>query len=146
MADVPDAALRGRAGFTLMEVMAASVIVAVVAGGTMMSLVAAARMTASQDHLTHAEASALAQESIEKFRNDGVDAMNPMWLADQVPLGWQADSIVVGAGGSESKLDLGTAKRCYRVVEADCDGVGGVGDCYGMQSRVCWNDVADCPC
>lgn len=135
-----------RQGLTLVEVVIASLVASIVAGGTMMAFVASTRMTTSQDLMTNAEASALAQEAVEQFRNRV--AADDTWLADQAALttnnGWVAEPLPA-TGGTESKLNVG-AKRCYRVRAADCDGVGGAGDCYAVQSRVCWNNVSNCPC
>ncbi|MBI4004127.1 MAG: hypothetical protein HY353_03815 [Candidatus Omnitrophica bacterium] len=132
-----------------MEVVIASLVASIVAGGTLMAFVASARMTTSQDLMTNAEASALAQEAVEQFRNRvTADPGDVMWWQTQAALtandGWVAEPLPA-TGGSESKLNAG-AKRCYRVRAADCDGVGGAGDCYAVQSRVCWNDVSNCPC
>ncbi len=69
---------------------------------------------------------------------------------------WAADPLVDEFGapyavGSASILDAdkdGTidGKRCYRAWRADCDGVGGVGDCYALQVKVCWGAVGGCTC
>jgi len=135
-----------RRGLTLVEVVIASLVASIVAGGTLMAFVASTRMTTSQDLMTNAEASALAQEAVEQFRNRV--AADDTWLSIQAALtandGWVAEPLPA-TGGTESKLNAG-AKRCYRVRAADCDGVGGAGDCYAVQSRVCWNDVSNCPC
>ena len=135
-------------GLTLVEVVIASLIASIVTGGTMMALVASTRMTASQDLGTYAEASALAQETIEEYRNEV--ATTSTWLQVQAAItandGWVAKLLPPSVGGTESKLNAATSKRCYRVRAADCDGVGGVGDCYAVQSRVCWNNVSNCPC
>ena len=138
-----------RRGLTLLEVIIASLVASIVAGGTLMAFVTAAKMTTSQDLMTNAEASALAREAVEQFRNRvTADEADVTWWQNQAALtandGWVAEPLPA-TGGSESKLNIG-AKRCYRVRAADCDGVGGAGDCYAVQSRVCWNDVSNCPC
>jgi len=135
-----------RRGLTLVEVVIASLVASIVAGGRLMAFVASTRMTTSQDLMTNAEASALAQEAVEQFRNRV--AADDTWLSIQAALtandGWVAEPLPA-TGGTESKLNA-SAKRCYRVRAADCDGVGGAGDCYAVQSRVCWNNVSNCPC
>ena len=131
----------------MVEVVIASLVASIVAGGTLMAFVTAARMTASQDPVANAEASALAQETVEKFRNFvGDDAMWNNWLTANADGSWHSDPPVVGSGGSESKLTVAGAKRCYRVTPADCDGDGAADDCVAVQSRVCWNNVSNCPC
>ena len=136
-------------GLTLVEVVIASLVASIVAGGTLMAFVASTRMTTSQDLMANAEASALAQETVEQFRNRvTANPADVMWWQTQAALtandGWVAEPLPA-TGGTASKLNAG-AKRCYRVRAADCDGVGGAGDCYAVQSRVCWNDVSNCPC
>ena len=138
-------------GLTLVEVVIASLIASIVAGGTLTAFVASSRMMGSQDLVTNAEASALAQETIEQFRNrvTAIQADMDWWAAQAASTandGWVAELLPPSVGGTESKLDAATSKRCYRVRVADCDGVGGPGDCYAVQSRVCWNDVSICPC
>lgn len=134
------------AGLTLLEVVIASLVASIVAGGTLMAFVASARMTTSQDVMTNAEASALAQQTIERFRNR-VDAYDT-WLADQTGLGWVADPLPC-TSGTASNLNA-TSRRCYRVTAADCDGDGSaVNDCFAVETRVCWigrTGVGACPC
>ena len=145
----PQRAHHGCHGFTLVEVIIASLVVAVVAGGTMMAFIASANMTGPysmsrpQDLPTLAEANALAQQTIESLRNDVemVGATESPVLATKAASGlWYCAPLP--AGGTASQL-TGAARR-YRVVLADCDGVGGAGDCYAVQSQVCWNQT--CPC
>lgn len=130
-------------GFTLIEVMAASTIAAVVASGTMMAFVAAARMSRIHNSGALAEASDFAQETLEGLYNH--IATDDTKLADEsvaVPP-WHDDPLPpVPAPGtnSESILWLTPTSRRYRVTSEDCDGVGGVGDCYAVTVRVCWND------
>src|SRR3990167_7537129 len=95
-------------GLTLLEVVIASLVASIVAGGTLMAFVASTRMTTSQDLMTSAEASALAQQTIERFRNE-VDATTTE-LADRVGLGWVNDPLP-GGGGSESNLNPGPTAR-----------------------------------
>jgi len=133
-------------GLTLVEVIIAALIVAVVAGGTMMAFIASANMTGPytptgpQDLPSLGEANHLAQELVESQRNEVVAGGGT--LATQVALGWQ--KVLMPASSPASKLTGG--RRCYRVVNADCDGVGGPGDCFGIQAKVCWNNLTECPC
>jgi len=130
-------------GYTLVEVVVASFLASVVAGGTMMAFVTAARMTQRQGDVRFAEASGLAQQTVEKFRNY-VEAGQP-WLTSKAPLGWCLDQLPSSVvAGTESILKM-SARRCYRVTPEDCDGVGGPGDCYALQVAVCWKDLSTCP-
>lgn len=132
-------------GFTLVEVMAASMIAAVVAGGTMAAFVAAARMSRAQNSPAFAEASGYAQETLERFRNS-IAADSP-WPADEADGLWRSDPLPA-TGGTQSILDMGgvPARRCYRVTPEDCDGAAGPPDCYAVDVKMCWKDVTGCPC
>ena len=136
-------------GFTLIEVMIASLIATVVAAGTLMANVTAARIVRAESHTMYAEASAYAQQTTEQFRNmvacgEGqpgewfdIATCNPIG----VPLGWTNDALP--AGGSESLTQYPNAKRCYRVTPTNCSGVN---DCLQVEVSVCWNDLTGCPC
>lgn len=134
-------------GFTLIEVMMAGVISALVAGGTMAAFVTAARITRVQNNPSTTEAVGYARDTVDHLRN--MVACDPgQWYAGAgctpaLPAGWVAEPIGFGAGGSESILN-GPTRRCYRAQPADCDGVGGAGDCVAVEVRVCWNDLANC--
>lgn len=134
-----------RKGLTLVEVVIASLVASIVAGGTLMAFVASTRMTTSQDLMTNAEASALAQRKIEEFRNHV--AADDNWLATEATKGWVTQTLP-GGGGTESNLNPGpNARYCYRVTQADCDGDAVLGDCYAVQSQVCWPPFdAECHC
>ena len=85
-------------GLTLVEVVIASLIASIVAGGTLMAFVTSARMTASQNPVANAEASALAQEMVEQFRNRvTADTVDVLWWQAQAGLtandGWVADTL-----------------------------------------------------
>jgi len=146
--------MRSRAsGFTLLEVLVASVIAAVIAGGTMMAFVTAARIGSQQSNPMMAEASGYAQQTLERFRNRV--AANSPWPASEADGVWRTDALPA-AGGTESMLNIGgvVARRCYRVTPEDCDGDGlradpvtpGEQDCYAVDAKVCWRDLAGCPC
>ena len=138
---------RGQAGFTLVEVLVASVIASVVAGGTMASYVAASRMMRAQSNPASAEAAGYAQDTVERFRNsvacDNAAWFTPATCTMALPAGWQVDALP-GAGGTDSILNTG-ARRCVRFTPQDCDGVGGADDCIQVDVQVCWNGAA-CPC
>lgn len=132
----------GRAGFTLMEVIMASVIASLVAGGTLAAFIAAARMTARQGSPAYAEAGGFAQQTLERIRN--AVAADDTWFQTQAAIGtWIADALP-GGGGSESIQAL-PAKRCYLVTPRDCDALPG-NDCYSVSVQVCWRDFTGCLC
>lgn len=129
----------------MIEVLAASMVAAVVAGGTMMAFVAAARMSRVQDGPGTAEASGYAQQTLEQFRNQV--ATDSTFLSTRAGPTWWKHALPAAAS-TQSILNMGgvVARRCYRVTAEDCDGVGGAGDCYAMQAKVCWKTLAGCPC
>lgn len=140
-------------GFTLIEVIVASLIASLVAGGTLAAFIAAARMTARQGSPAYAEASGFAQQTLERIRN--AVAADDTWFQTQVAIGgWIADGLP-GGGGSESiqtPPPPGNAKRCYLVTPQDCDNDGAVAnppaeqDCYSVSVQVCWRDLTGCLC
>ena len=152
-------------GFTLMEVVASSLVVSVVAVGTMMAFVTASRLSHRQNTPDVIEAEGHAQELMETFRNhvatDDLTLMNDATASEAAQAashGWVTDPAFVA--GDESVSGLKSAKRCYRVTPGDCDGdgvktgalVNGIAeaDCYVVQVQVCWNDVTpaggcECP-
>ncbi len=125
---------RSRAGMTLVEVIAASVLTSLVAGGTLMALTTAVHLAKRSSE--GVQVSHLAQQTLEKFRNhvacddawfDAACApttLPPANTPDLLP-----DGPVKDHGGT----------RLYTVAPADCDGVGGVGDCLRMDVTVHWN-------
>ena len=139
-------------GFTITEVLIASLIAAVVAGGTMMSFVTAARITRAKSNVGTAEASNYARETAEKYRN--YIACDSPWFnattcapTGGLPTTWQEDALPAPdpLANSESIL-IGGASRRFCVTAKDCDGggVGGPGNCYAIQVKVCWGGSA-CP-
>ena len=136
-------------GFTLIEVIIASLITSVVAAGTFMAFVAAARMNRVQNNPQNAEAADYAQQTIERFRSN--IACGGTWFdancGQTLPVGWQDDPLPAAAGaGNRSLLALPGAVaplRRYCVKPAnpiDC----AAGDCYSVQVKVCWNGTV-CP-
>ena len=136
---------RPASAFTLVEVLAAALIVAAVGGGTLMAFVTASRIARQRNSASTSEGGFFAQQTLERFRNDvSVDANRLPGLSGA---GWQSHPLPpapVAGSNTESILNEG-AKRCYQVYPADCDGVSGTGDCYGIQVKVCWNGTV-CPC
>lgn len=139
------------AGYTLLEVMVASIITSVAAAGTMAAIVAAARMTRQQNHAGTAEASWYAQDTAESLRN--MISCQSAWFDPAtcapvgVPGGWVAHALPAPPGGQadQSILDA-PARRCYRVTPVDMGGTAG-NEYYQLDVRMCWNnDLADCPC
>jgi len=127
-------------GFTLLEVLAASIVASVVAGGMLMAYMAAARMlppTSTEDSL---EAGEFAQQTLEGIRNHV--ATDDNYFAMRAGAGWQ-DDVLPAPSSSQSILNAG-AERRFCVVAADCDGVGGTGDCYAVSVKLCW-DGTSCP-
>jgi hypothetical protein len=128
-----------------LELLVASVVSVVVAGGTFMAFVAAARMRGEESNPATAEAAAYAQQTVERFRNR-VACQGSPWFDPAcnptLPAGWQSDPFV-GGGGTESIL-TGPARRCYQVQPFDCDGDGTDGDCLQMDVTVCWGDLTGC--
>ena len=143
----PLPAPRDARGFTLVEVLVASVIASVVAGGTLASYVAAARMMRAQSNPASGEAAGYAQDTIERYRNsvacDNAAWFNPANCAPALPAGWQAD-LLPGGGGTDSILNTG-ARRCFRLTPQNCDTNPADNDCIQIDVQVCWNG-APCPC
>ena len=131
-------------GFTLIEVIIASLITSVVAAGTFMAFVAAARMTRVQNNPQNAEAADYAQQTIERFRSN--IACSPPWFDASCNFIGQAkwqDDLLPGNAGTDSIVNTPTPGRRYCVKPAplvDC----AAGDCYSIQVKVCWNGTA-CP-
>ncbi|GEM_PF-863947 len=141
--------IRRVTGFTLIEVVVAALIASIVAAGTLMAFITAARMSARQGSPAYAEASGYAQQTLERIRN--AVAADDAWFQTQAAVGtWIADALP-GGGGSESIQAL-PAKRCYLVTPQDCDNDGAVAsppaeqDCYSVSVQVCWRDLAGCLC
>lgn len=133
-------------GFTLMELLMASIISSVIAGGTMASFVAAARMVRDQNIPSNAEASNYAEDTIERYRNLVAynDATFANWVTTNAGPAWHADPLP-GSGPAGSILSV-AHRRCFRVTPTNCDGVGPADDCFAVDVRVCWSDLSQCPC
>lgn len=150
---------RGRevlGGFTLTEVLIAAAIGAVVAWGTAAAFIAAGRMLKTQSMTAFAEASAYAQQTLERHRNR--IACDDPWFDPSTCnytglTTWQNDPLVDAAGnpysdsaGTESifnnALPPGVQRR-FCVTPDNCGGAAG--DCLKVQVHVCWNGSTACP-
>ena len=140
---------RSAGGFTLLEVVVAGMISALVAGGTMAAFITAARISQAQSNPGNAEAVGYARDTVDRLRNlvacDAGQWYSGAGCTPAIPGGWVAEPIAFGGGGSQSILNVPT-RRCYQAQPADCDGNGVNGDCVSVEVRVCWNDLANCPC
>ena len=146
---------RGERGLTLLEVLIAAVIAAVVAGGTAVSFATAARMMRAPSNSGAVEAGGYARQTAERLRTniacDGgwftADAACAPTAAVPPPPGiWTSDPLPAPTAGVESILTTG-ARRCYRVASQECDGAAPAGDCLSVEVNVCWNnEFANCPC
>jgi prepilin-type N-terminal cleavage/methylation domain-containing protein len=130
---------RADSGFSLVEVLVASVLAAVVAAGTMASFVTSARITRWHNATTMSEAGGHSLELLEQFRNVvGADATGD-FFKDNAGAGWLP--IPIGTiKGTTSALSVThqAATREYKVTAIDCDGVGGTGDCYALSVKTDW--------
>jgi Tfp pilus assembly protein PilV len=125
-----------RAGFTLIEILAAAIIGILIAAGTLMAFVTAAQLS-SQVAPYKVEASHLAQQTLERFRNR--IACDDDWF-DAVTCNGSPQSGPHTIPASSSITNLPLAVRTYNFAPgADVDG-DGTFDYYTMQVTVCWND------
>lgn len=128
-----------------MEILMASILAAVIAAGMMASLIAANRITHKHNASTMAEAGGQTQQLIEAVRTQvGADVTGQLLAAGTG--GWTG---FVFGGDKGQELQLAVSGQApvgqYRVDPADCDGVNGVGDCYTISVRACWDDSDACP-
>ena len=145
--------MRARSGMTLVEIIVAAVLTALVAGGTMIAFVTAAKMS-RRGGSSQAEAAFYAQQTVEKFRNKvacrqpsesapQTDPQNPAgdtWFnascQSDAPTGWQEDALPTGAAPSITGLG---AQREYEVVPGGDDfDNDGRPDYYRVTSKVTW--------
>lgn len=128
-------------GFTLLELVAALVVMVLAIGGTLTAFLTADRVSQHHNQTAYAEASGYAQQTAERFRNR-IAADSP-WRTGGLPSGWQDDAFAGQAPEPPSpSIRRQGATRRYRVTPQDCDRVGGVGDCYAIEVKVCWDDPA----
>ncbi len=134
--------LMSRRGFTLIEIIMAAAIAAVVAGGTMIAFVTA--LNISRRTSTNSEAAHLAQQTTERFRNRV--ACDDAWFdpaacaPSTLPAGWQADPVVPPTVPPTTRQYQITRDGALMApgITGDCDGTAGVGDCVVVQARVTW--------
>ena len=141
-------------GITLLEVLVAAVIAAVVVGGTMTAFLTATRVSkVSSEEMGTA---AYAQQTIERFRNKvacrqstedptSSASTTPTWFdsacapavpsSAQGPDNWETDGDLSGSG-------IPGATRQYQVVAVDCNGdsvaSNSIDDCLQVTSTVHW--------
>ena len=125
-------------GITLLEILIAAVIAAVVVGGTMTAFLSAT--TVSEVSSEEVGSAAYAQQTIERFRNkvacrQSTELTTDTWFdnacAPAAPSGVVTDGDLSGSG-------IPGATRQYQVVAVDCDGDGTAGDCLQVESKVHW--------
>lgn len=126
--------LTNHQGFSLVEIIAASVIGALLAGGTMTAFVMS--MKTSQEASGKAEAAQLAQQTLERFR-DQIACQDERWYDASCnptpPSGSVSDPLP-----TTSVLPTFAGTRNYTVTSEDCDGDGTAGDCLKVVSTVTW--------
>ncbi len=157
--------IRNRQGSTMVEVLVASIIGAVMAGGTVAAVVTAARMTRQSDSMASQEANGYAQHLLEELRNRV--AADDTFFRCAPAAAWingnssttPVDTMQSGCTGnmpqfllppntSENSIQTrypGTVRRCYRILPAQCDGVGPSTDCFRVNVQMCWGG-GSCPC
>ncbi len=131
----------GRRGISLMETIVAALVAALIIGGTMMAFVLAA-MISKRGGSNNVEAALFVQQSLERFRNHIAcddSWFNPASCAGTGVPAWTPDALPAAPPGSSSSVLPYGASRQYRVEPADCDGVGGPGDCFKVTAKVDWN-------
>lgn len=131
---------RDARGITLIEMLAAAMILSMLAGGTLMGFATASRISTQTSGRT--EAGYLAQQTLEKYRNrvacaltSGEASSKTAWYDDiacapNVPPGTQVEGIPATTPPSTA------SSRKYWVSPVDCDGVGGAGDCLEVRVEV----------
>lgn len=119
----------GRSGMTLVEVVAAAAITSMVAGGALLALTTAVRL--SQRSTSGVQVGHLLQETVEKFRNRV--ACDDAWFHPDTcaPLG-QAEADRLPSG-----LPTSITGRTYTVTPVDLD-EDGVDDASRVEVTVTW--------
>ena len=128
--------MMNRRGFTMLEVIVAAAIGALLAGGTMVAFMMTSKM--SMDASNKSEAAYLTQQTMERFRNK-VACDESRWFdascKSTMTGAWIDDPIPAGAAPSVAGF---AANRQYKVEPADCDGDGTVGDCLKVVTKLSW--------
>jgi prepilin-type N-terminal cleavage/methylation domain-containing protein len=134
-----------RKGMTLVEILVAAVLVSLIAGGVLIAYLTAIRI--SKGSSVETDAAFLGQQTIERFRNHVAcddswytgPGPGPECTADtsdpDLPTAWRNDPDGIPAGSQLAQL---SGSRTYQVTPADCDGVGGAGDCLQVEVKVRW--------
>ena len=134
---------QGARGMTLIEIIAATVVIAVVLLGTMTAFITAARIVGKENLFALAEANGLLRETADERRNGvyrGTSTVQGM-----VGSGWQMVETI-------NTPDLPHGKRCLMVTDnANYDpscapNCACSGNCYEIKATVCWNNEPTCPC
>ncbi len=134
-------------GFSFVELLIASLLISIVAAGTMASFIASARITQDENSSTMSEAGGRARQTLESLRNK-VSATDTFFSTSKNA--WQPVTTGVSGGStggtSASPLSVGYQKseNEYRVFPQDCDGDGTKGDCYSVAVRQCWDGSENC--
>ncbi len=125
------AALLKQHGMTFIEIVVASILAALVAGGTLLAFVTAVRISHGSN-LTD-EAASLAQQTIDRFRSK--IACDDSWYTSAT---CTANPPTGSISDNDPAISLPGGTRQYTVAQADCDGDGSVGDCLLMNVTVTW--------
>ena len=124
--------MTGERGTSLIEVLVGSVIGAVLVAGLMAAFLTALRV--SEHGGGNTEAASLAQQTLERFRNEIACGPGSWFDVACNPSALPANAPDPLGGGAL----YGSGTRSYTVTPADCDGVGGVGDCFKVVAKVSW--------
>lgn len=125
-------------GFTLLEIIIAAVVAALMAGGTMLAFLMAVRLS-KREVSNESEAAFYAQQTLERFRNR--IACDDDWFSSNPNCTGSAQAQIDDPIPPGSPiLRLPPASRHYTFQPEDCDGDGVPGDCYRMTAKVCWNE------
>ena len=135
---------RARSGITLVELIAASVAVALLAAVTLIAFLTSARISSQSNQ--HVGAAYLLQQTIERFRNQvacdnttnvpGADPTSP------TPQWFGANCASVADFNANEPLPPGYTTRDYKVQAVDCDQDTknpGVPDCFEVTATVHWD-------
>ncbi len=143
---------RGIRGFTMIEVLIASVIASIVIGGTMTAFVTASRMTRQQSGPANSDAALYVQQLLEAIRNHV--AADSTWFSTRVgpvPATWAAwrnDDPPLSASCPSASIvcrtDVNNGRKYFiTYVDDTCDDDGDTSDCYyAVTVRVCWDEPA----
>ena len=128
-------------GASLIEILVGVVVASVLVAGMMSAYLTAVRISARGGGNT--EAVVLTQQTLERLRNQV--ACDGGWFGGAncgatLP---PANSFDLGPGSGANGLPAGAltgrgVSRTYTVTSADCDGVGGAGDCFKVVAKVSW--------